>query len=113
MIGNIKNTDNFKCLICNYKCSKQSDWNRHISRPKHINGNQKTPNKEFVCLCGNTYKHHSGLIRHKKICLLPLTSNNVLTNINNNALTSNNVLTNINNNALFDLIKQNEEFKKC
>jgi hypothetical protein len=30
-----KNIHNYICELCNYKCSKKGDWNRHISTLKH------------------------------------------------------------------------------
>ena len=74
-----KNIDIFVCDLCDFECSKKGDWNRHITRPKHIkraemiqydtNKNIKDIALEhFVCECGNIYKHHSGLWRHKKTC---------------------------------------------
>jgi len=67
----------FWCDLCEFKCSSKGDWNKHIARPKHITRTQlaqndtipspKTP-PTYICNCGNTYKHHSGLSRHKKIC---------------------------------------------
>jgi len=72
-----KNAENFHCELCDFKCSKLSDWNRHISTAKHkmvTNGDkngdilrQKTP-QLFTCECGKSYKHRQGLSRHKKIC---------------------------------------------
>lgn len=32
---NAEKTPKFFCKICNYKCSKLSDWNRHITTAKH------------------------------------------------------------------------------
>ena len=71
-----KNTENFYCEKCDFKCCKLSDWNRHILRRKHTNdkndntnGNEKTPThptSKFVCECGKIYRHSSGLSRHKK-----------------------------------------------
>ena len=65
-----KNAEKFYCEKCDYKCSKSSDWARHILRPKHQNDkndNKKTPkNAElFQCICGKSYTHSSGLSRHK------------------------------------------------
>jgi hypothetical protein len=66
------NASKFECIMCDYKCSKQSDWLRHISRPKHQkneNGINKTPkNADCLCNCGKVYKHSTGLWRHKKTC---------------------------------------------
>ena len=62
------------CECCNFECSKQSDFNRHILTAKHqmiINGNthdnQVIP-KEYICDCGKKYNFASGLSRHKKKC---------------------------------------------
>jgi len=68
-----KNAENFICEKCNFKCSKLSEWKRHISTAKHkmlTNVNIKTPKnaKPFVCECGKAYKQRQGLSRHKKIC---------------------------------------------
>jgi hypothetical protein len=73
-----KNSINFECKSCDFKCSKKGDWTRHILRPKHIinqqmiqNDTNKTSeniNKDYTCECGRIYKYHSGLYRHKKIC---------------------------------------------
>ena len=72
-----KNAKNFSCELCHFKCSKLCDWQRHVTRPKHLNNvtmiqndTLKTPKNaeninEYICECGNIYKHHSGLWRHK------------------------------------------------
>ena len=70
-----KNAENFSCEKCDFKCCKQSDWERHIARPKHIRIQKsinETPegDKRNVCNnCGNYYKYSSGLWKHKKICI--------------------------------------------
>ena len=71
-----KNAEIFYCPKCDFLCSKLSDWNRHITRRKHLNDkndnkndNRKTPTNvtpKYVCECGKVYKHQSGLSRHKK-----------------------------------------------
>ena len=68
-----KNAENFVCEKCAFVCCKQSEWDRHIARPKHIGstfGNKKTPkNAEIICAaCNSSYKHRSGLWKHKKVC---------------------------------------------
>jgi len=69
-----KHADKFICESCDFKCSKQSDWIRHVNRPKHLN-NQKNINstpknaEKFVCNnCSNEYKYSSGLWKHVKKC---------------------------------------------
>ena len=68
-----ENAGKFMCEKCDFKCSKQSDWNRHIMTSKHkklTNANDFTPNDNDVleCICGKNYKHASSLCKHKKIC---------------------------------------------
>jgi len=71
-----KNIAKFVCEICDFMCSKKGDWDRHLTRPKHLNNVHKIQNdtiknienienSKYVCECGNIYKHHSGLWRHK------------------------------------------------
>jgi hypothetical protein len=66
----------FCCLYCDFKCSKQSDWNRHIDTKKHLcrhSGNNMEKmeikkNAEHICSCGKKYTSNSGLWKHKKTC---------------------------------------------
>ena len=63
-------TQNFECTFCNFKCSKNSEYERHKMTAKHkrlSNPNKKTPNL-FTCICGKQYKHQSTLCAHKKTC---------------------------------------------
>lgn len=64
---------NFECDKCNFKCSKQSDYNRHILTAKHINRTNRTPNTsknaaEYSCDCGKIYKARNSLWYHKQQC---------------------------------------------
>ena len=64
----------FVCEICDFKCCKNSDWERHLLTAKHkklTNPNNFTPNyaeKLYTCNCGKVYKHMSSLCAHKKKC---------------------------------------------
>jgi len=65
-----KNAEKYICEICDFKCSKSSNYNKHLSTRKHIiltNPNDKTP-KVYMCDCGKSYKHASSLCGHKKKC---------------------------------------------
>jgi hypothetical protein len=69
-----KNAEDFNCINCDFKCSKKSDWNRHISTAKHKNRtflNDFEPHftPQFVCnLCNKTYSARNSLWYHKKKC---------------------------------------------
>ena len=69
----------FKCDKCDFKCFKQSDWNRHISTRKHKKTDifQKSTDiftqknaETFQCSCGKIYKHRQSLFNHKKKCVV-------------------------------------------
>ena len=59
----------FVCELCNFKCSKKGDYNRHISTDKHkllTNTNTlASKNITFNCDCGKVYKHMPTLCAHK------------------------------------------------
>ena len=66
----------FLCEICDFKCSKQSEWNRHLLTLKHVNIDKclhvKRPTdlfKKYTCHCGKEYSHRQSLHIHKKKCL--------------------------------------------
>jgi hypothetical protein len=69
-----KNAAKFICKTCDFKCCKESEYNRHLLTRKHkilTNPNEKTPknaDKNNECECGKQYKHMSSLCNHKKIC---------------------------------------------
>lgn len=80
---NEKNEKIFFCEHCDFSCSYLSDWDRHISRRKHIikkkvdkmeikeiEKNEKDEKSfEFNCgYCDKTYKSSAGLWKHKKKC---------------------------------------------
>ena len=65
---------NICCDFCNYECSKQSDYDKHLMTRKHkmlVNASkmlvENSPSK-FVCECGKHYKHDTSYYRHKKSC---------------------------------------------
>ncbi len=73
-----KNADFFHCEICDFKCSKQSNYSTHLLTAKHLkrykmiqNDTKKMPKNaapEYICECGRLFSYHSGLWRHKKKC---------------------------------------------
>ena len=88
----LKNATNADILICNnchFKCSKKSDWDRHLSTRKHQNVDNclqknaiKTPN--LKCVCGKEYKHRQSLSLHRKKCIKYKNSKTINENINEN-----------------------------
>ena len=72
-----KNAKKYICEACDFKCSKLSDYNRHVLTAKHeiltntyintYNYPQKNA-KAFTCDCGKEYKHRQSLNNHKKTC---------------------------------------------
>ena len=70
-----KRTKTFFCRKCDFNCSKQSGYDRHLLTAKHkleIMVNVVTPKsaETYDCLCGKSYKVYSGLWKHKKVCSL-------------------------------------------
>jgi len=72
-----KNIKTFFCEKCDFTCSKKGDWNRHITRAKHLSsndGNEKTSKKHqktsdvVVCECGKKFVTKAGLWKHLKNC---------------------------------------------
>ena len=86
-----KISNEFFCQNCNYKCCKQSEYNKHILTSKHQilqnptqNPTLKISEKTYNCTCGKIYKHSSTLYAHKKKCNI-IESNDipVINNSNN------------------------------
>jgi hypothetical protein len=72
---NAEKTPHFVCKICDFECSKKSDYDRHIDTIKHkrlAETSKKTPKihfKTFSCICGSQYFHSSSLAKHKRTCV--------------------------------------------
>jgi hypothetical protein len=65
----------YKCILCDFECSKKSNFDKHLrtlKHQRHQNGSKKMPkNAEIVpwsCICGRSYKYESGYYRHIKSC---------------------------------------------
>lgn len=56
------------CIGCNYTTNLFQNYKKHILTKKHLK-NLQIKEKDFTCdTCGSSYKHKSGLYRHKKMC---------------------------------------------
>jgi hypothetical protein len=103
-----KKSNYFCCEKCDYKCIKQSQWERHINTRKHknvdillTNVDILGPKKVHTCYCGKNYSHRQSLSIHKKNC----NKYNIDENIENSEnLDKKDELINY-------LIKENQEFK--
>jgi hypothetical protein len=70
-----KNAD-FTCVLCDFKCSKKSNYETHCMTKKHlyrVNGNfletaEMKKNPDHICDCGKKYETKSGLWKHQKTC---------------------------------------------
>jgi hypothetical protein len=108
-----KNALKFICELCDFKCSKYSNYLCHLNTRKHTqseqgnkmvtNDNAKMKkNAEYICNCGNVYKYMSGLSRHKKNC-------NLVNEDNKEIIHSSNMIT---TELVMELIKDNKEMKQ-
>ena len=113
-----KNAKNIECIICNFKCSKNSEYLRHILTLKHEKltaGNKIALPTIFECNnCEKIYKTRVGLWKHKKICIKLQYQEQSSVNINQNIATpyqSANQIEKLTN-LFFDVVKQNQELQK-
>jgi len=68
-----KLANNFICENCDYVCSKESDFKKHLLTRKHQNNDISLPTtrkSEHTCHCGKKYKFRQGLSVHKKTCTI-------------------------------------------
>ena len=105
----------FVCDKCDYKCSKQSDYDKHILTLKHkmdytddVLDDAKVAT-QYYCECGKEYKHRQGLWKHKQKCQNSKI-NEELNEIQNETITTKNDQAN-KDNLIEYLIKENSEFK--
>jgi hypothetical protein len=116
-----KNIPKFECLICDFKCYTKSDWDRHVTRPKHVfnvSGNKmeikksvKSVKNVFTCYCGKKYNTNSGLWKHQSKCenMKQKENKDVSENITN--ITNITNLTNLTN-LICELVKTNTDIQK-
>ncbi len=108
-----KKVPKYFCKICDYSCSKQSDFQKHCQTIKHFSNldnrklaktRQSKVSSEYVCECGKKYKYQSGLCKHKRYCSFV-----------NDCEYENDTMDEVNTIAQKDFIsilKQNQEFKE-
>jgi len=108
-------TDFFSCEKCEFKCRKESDFNRHLLTLKHkkytnvyqsIQKNAITGNA-LTCVCMKTYATRMGLWKHKQKCPL-------LKESNKDGLTSDlkGMTTKDKDDIIIQLLKDNKEIRQ-
>jgi hypothetical protein len=105
----IKSVPTFSCETCLFKCSKKSNYAKHLTTAKHKNltniteKNKKMP--QHICsVCDKEYKSRVGLWYHKKTCEK---ENTVVMNKGDNPMELT-FLTNL----LLEVVKNNSELMK-
>jgi hypothetical protein len=88
----------FICEKCNYVCSKQSEFTKHLATLKHttLSLDLEKIAKSYPCVCGKEYKHSQSLHTHKKTC------QTIINNDTNNKIIQT-------TNKMIQLLQQNNE----
>ena len=62
--------DKFSCEKCDFSCNKKSNYESHLTTEKHNKIYRDTSKMPMYSCdkCGQEYKYHSGLWRHKRTC---------------------------------------------
>jgi hypothetical protein len=113
-----KHIKEFICDLCDFTCSKNSDWLRHISTLKHTKANQQAnpatagvfKSSTVSCeYCEKKFNHSSSLCRHKKTC-----NQQPIKEIKEMKETKEGIIADISNltNLVLEVVKSNNEFQK-
>jgi hypothetical protein len=102
-----KNSDFLKCEMCDYSTCKKNEWDRHILTRKHIDRTniEQTEQKNSTKLiytcnkCNKNYSARNSLWYHEKKC-----------NIQEQIIQP--LTTDMSYNIIFEIVKQNQEFKE-
>jgi len=97
----------FVCKTCEFKCSKQSNYNKHLTTTKHqsrTNNMRSNVIRGFTCECGKTYNARNSLWYHKRVCKHLIEDPSIETTQSQQS-TQNEI------SLVFDLLKQNQDFK--
>ena len=124
-----KNAELFSCEMCNFNCSKLSNYKQHIMTRKHkmiVNASEndskmivKNANMEFTCECGKKYKYDSGYYRHKKACFFTqkmpekpnLSADDNASEISDTDISATQTTENDSHQIIKDLIQDNREMR--
>ena len=109
-----KNRQDLVCKKCDYKCSKPSDYNKHVLTRKHLSAtfSNQIATRYSCDVCCREYKDRSGLWRHKKTCVtISIPPSEIDSEVSINAVHENDISTTMNTDVIVELLKQNQEFK--
>jgi len=119
-----KKSQVFFCNFCDYSSGNNYDYQKHLETEKHKKREMihskvrkdttatflKPHTNEYQCLCGNVYKHHSGLWRHRKTCVIANTTTTIVSSTST-ADTSNSISGMTAETIVKLLIKENNDMK--
>ena len=119
-----KLAEKFVCINCHYKCSKQSDFDKHLSTLKHkmsydeLHELAKPQQRNYTCECGKDYVYRQGLYNHRKKCKT-LANEPQMDTINLDDIPSENMIISKHENDIsqltslvIEVVKNNSEFQK-
>ncbi len=105
----------FHCEKCDYKCSKDSDFNKHLATRKHKHAyiglptsNENSPKTYDCSNCDKKYVFRQSLYNHKKKCKI---DNNKLYINNSENMIVNSEVANLST-IVIELIKSNADLQK-
>jgi|UniRef100_A0A6C0IQH0 hypothetical protein len=111
----VKNANIFSCEKCNFTCSKQSNYTKHLLTAKHIKVTNVTELAEknatpfMCCICNKEYSSRMGLWRHNKKCQ-KIDNEDMSHHIENNITDSNLITKLLMQNQ--ELLTSNQQFKE-
>ena len=91
----------FECEKCNFKCCKQSNYNKHLLTNKH--NNEVDTEKNYICdVCNKQFKDRSGLWRHNQRDSCTINTETIIDS----------EYPQIDTNLIIELIKDNKELRE-
>ncbi len=112
---NAENALIFECEKCDFKCSKKSNYEKHLTTRKHENIDkclQQKIQKEqnlFTCHCGKEYKYRQSLSVHKKKCIVENDDENII--LDNNLTQNSSEVVHLTN-LVIELVKSNTNLQE-
>ena len=114
-----KIAEKFHCELCDYECSKSSDYTKHINTLKHRNRTklnileQKVAeNRKFICKnCNKVYTARNSLWYHEKKCMTGTSQTSCDTSCDTNIPMNSDGSSKVNPDLLVMLMQQNKDMQ--